>query len=57
MIVEELRYQLRWYCADVSAIMTFGTDVDLNILNSVFEGAKAGGLWGRHNAKNQYGRQ
>ena len=37
--------------------MKFGTDVGQNILNSFFEGAKAGCHWGRHNGKNQYGRQ
>ena len=29
----------------------FGTDVDQDILNSVFEGTKAGGHWGRRIAK------
>ena len=41
----------------VSTSMTFGTDVGQHILNSVFEGAKAGGLWGRQNGRNQYGRR
>ena len=33
-IVEELMDQLWWYCAGLSTSMTFGTDVDQNILNS-----------------------
>ena len=37
--------------------MKFDTDVEQNILNSFFEGAKAGARWGRHNRKIQYGRQ
>ena len=53
-IVEELREQLGWYCAHLSTSMKFDTDVDQNILNSFFEGAKAGAHWGR---KIQYGRQ
>ena len=57
LIVEELREQLGWYCAHLSTSMKFHTDVDQNILNSFFEGAKAGAHWGRHNRKIQYGRQ
>ena len=57
VIVEELRDHLGWYCADLSTSMTFGTHVDQTILNSFFESAKAGGHWGRHNRKIQYGRQ
>ena len=53
LLVEELRTN----CADLSTIMTFGTDVDQNILNSFFEGAKAGGPWGRHNGIKQFGCQ
>ena len=56
-VVEEIMDQLWWYCADLSTSMTVGTDVEQNILNSVFEGAKAGGQCGRHNGKNQYDRQ
>ena len=56
-LVEELREQLGWYCAHLSTSMTFDTDVDQNILNSFFEGGKAGAHWGRHNRKIQYGRQ
>ena len=56
-LVEELREQLGWYCAHLSTSMKFDTDVDQNILNSFFEGAKAGAHWGRHNRKIQYGRQ
>ena len=33
VIVEELRDQLGWYCADLSTNMKFGTDVEQNILN------------------------
>ena len=36
------------YCADLSTSMKFGTDVDQNILNLFFEGAKAGAHWGHH---------
>ena len=57
MLVEELREQLGWYCAHLSTSMKFDTYVDQNILNSFFEGAKAGAQWGRHNRKIQYGRQ
>ena len=57
LLVEELREQLGWYCAHLSTSMKFDTDVDQNILNSFFEGAKAGAHWGRHNRKIQYGRQ
>ena len=57
VVVEELREQLGWYCAHLSTSMKFDTDVDQNILNSFFEGAKAGAHWGRHNRKIQYGRQ
>ena len=57
LLVEELRDHLGWYCADVSTSMKFGTHVDQTILNSFFESAKAGGHWGRHNRKIQYGRQ
>ena len=56
-LVEELREQLGWYCAHLSTSMKFDTDLDQNILNSFFEGAKAGAHWGRHNRKIQYGRQ
>ena len=56
-LVEELRGQLGWYCAHLSTSMKFDTDVDQNILNSFFEGAKAGAHWGRHNRKIQYGSQ
>ena len=56
-VVDELREQLGWYCAHLSTSMKFDTDVDQNILNSFFEGAKAGAHWGRHNRKIQYGRQ
>ena len=56
-IVEKLRDHLGWYCADLSTSMNFGTHVDQTILNSFFESAKAGGHWGRHNRKIQYGRQ
>ena len=41
----------------MSTSMTCGTYEDQNILNSFFEGAKAGAQLGRHNGKNQYGRQ
>ena len=57
LIVGELWEQLGWYCADLSTSMKFGTDVDQNILNSFFEGAKAGAHWGRQKRKIQYGRQ
>ena len=57
LVVEKLRDHLGWYCADLSTSMTFGTHVDQTILNSFFESAKAGGHWGRHNRKIQYGRQ
>ena len=57
VVVEELRDHLGWYCADLSTSMKFGTHVDQTILNSFFESAKAGGHWGRHNRKIQYGRQ
>ena len=57
LLVEELREQLGWYCAHLSTSMKFDKDVDQNILNSFFEGAKAGANWGRHNRKIQYGRQ
>ena len=57
LVVEELREQFGWYCAHLSTSMTFDTDVDQNILNSFFEGAKAGAHWSRHNRKIQYGRQ
>ena len=56
-IVEELREQLGWYCAHLSTSMKLETDVDQNILNTFFEGAKAGAHWGRHNRKIKYGRQ
>ena len=56
-IAEELTDQLWWYCAGLSTSMKFGTDVDQNILNSFFAGAKAGGAWGRHNGKKQHGCQ
>ena len=56
-IVEELRDQLGWYCADLSTTMKFGTNLEQNIINSFCEGAKTGGHWGRHNSINQYGRQ
>ena len=36
------------YCADLSTIVQFGTDADQTIINSFFEGAKAGARWGRH---------
>ena len=55
--MEKLRDHLGWYCADLSTSMKFGTYVDQTILNSFFESAKAGGHWGRHNRKIQYGRQ
>ena len=45
------------FCAHLSTSMKFGPDVDQTILNSFFEGAKAGANWGRHNRKIQYGRQ
>ena len=57
VIVEELRDQLGWYCADLSTNMTFGKDVDQNILNSFFEGGKVGGHWGRHTSKKTICRQ
>ena len=57
VLVEELREQLGWYCAHLSTSMKFDTDVEQNILNSLFEGAKAGARWGRHNRKIQYGHQ
>ena len=57
MIVDELRDEIWWYCEDLSTSMKLVTDVAQNILNSVFEGAKSGCHWGRHNSKKQDGRQ
>ena len=44
-LVEKLRDQRGWYCAELSTSMKVGTDVDQNMLSSVVEGAKAGGHW------------
>ena len=38
--------------ADMSTSMTFGTDVDQNILNTFIGGAKADVQLSRHNSKN-----
>ena len=51
-LVEELREQLGWYCAHLSTSMKFDTDVDQNILNSFFEGAKAGAHSGSPQSQN-----
>ena len=40
VIVEELRDQLGWYFADLSAKMKFGKDVDHNILKKMFRAPK-----------------
>ena len=56
VLVQALRDILGGYCVDLSTSMTFGTDVEQNILNSFFEGAKAGAYWGHHICQIQDGR-
>ena len=56
LLVQALRDILGGYCADLSTSMKFGTDVEQNILNSFFEGAKASAYWGHHISQIQDGR-